>query len=678
MKKIVLTVLLFSSLVCFGQQLTNSNMELWTTQSYGAEPNNWEYYDGTGLVYGTNNLVRGFDGVDPLTTTKITGSGAFGGSGNSVLLETKAAVGTTLLSNGYTTIPGYLYRQEAITNTNIGSLTFKYKASVVQGDSCFVKVGLIDANFNIYSYGAFWIKPSNNSSSWLTKTIILENQMPGTPTEIFIEAMSTYDEAYAYNTPIIGTKLYLDNFTLNYCNSAITTNLNETICDYMLPYTWNGLTFTSAGNQSATFTSVLGCDSTVNMTLNVIPGPFTLVPDAAFEQKLIDLGLDLCGLDGKVPTSNISNLLTLSIGGGYNVTNLMGLQAFTSLENLTLEATPTGVNLSTTGVNLSTNGIDLSNNLALTNFNCNNCGLQNIDLSSNVNLLNLNLGSLYVSSGGPEVVLMNNNNIDNLDLTNNNLLQYLDIDMAGVNNLILPSNGQLNKIDASSNSFVSIDISASSSLQKLNLSNNFLINITGNNNSNLKVLNVSGNSQLTNLPLSCVNLDTLIVEGCAFSGLQLNNQTTLNWLNCKSNNLECLSIKNNANIQIDYINTLNNFNLTCIEVDDSTFSTNNPIWNANKDAWSSYNENCPGVCLTAEIEDVNIEKIKVYPNPTNSIVTVQAESEIKDITLLDLAGKTLGKYHSNSVDLSELMFGTYIIRIRYSNDIEVVKQIIKN
>ena len=78
MKKIVLTVLLFSSLVCFGQQLTNSNMELWTTQSYGAEPNNWEYYDGTGLVYGTNNLVRGFDGVDPLTTTKITGSGAFG------------------------------------------------------------------------------------------------------------------------------------------------------------------------------------------------------------------------------------------------------------------------------------------------------------------------------------------------------------------------------------------------------------------------------------------------------------------------------------------------------------------------------------------------------------------------------------------------------------------------
>jgi hypothetical protein len=196
MKKTLLSVLFFSSMVCFGQQLTNYNMELWTTESYGQEPNNWQYNDGTGLAYGTNNNARSFDGIDPLTTTKITGASAFGGSGSSALLETKAVVGASLLGAGYTTLPGYLYRQEAITNANIGSLTLKYKASVVQGDSCFVKVGLIDASFNISSYGVFWLKPSNNSNSWLTKTIILENQMLVTPTEIFIEAMSTYDEAY--------------------------------------------------------------------------------------------------------------------------------------------------------------------------------------------------------------------------------------------------------------------------------------------------------------------------------------------------------------------------------------------------------------------------------------------------------------------------------------------------
>ena len=136
-------------MVCFGQQLTNSNFELWTTEIYGSEPNNWQYNDGTGLVYGTNNVIRGIDGVDPLTSTKVTGASAFGGSGNSILLETKEAIGTTTINTyNINTIPGYLYRQEAITNTNIGSITFNYKSSVVQGDSCFVKVGLIDANNN--------------------------------------------------------------------------------------------------------------------------------------------------------------------------------------------------------------------------------------------------------------------------------------------------------------------------------------------------------------------------------------------------------------------------------------------------------------------------------------------------------------------------------------------------
>jgi hypothetical protein len=113
-------------------------------------------------------------------------------------------------------------------------------------------------------------------------------------------------------------------------------------------------------------------------------------------------------------------------------------------------------------------------------------------------------------------------------------------------------------------------------------------------------------------------------------------------------------------------------------VDDSLFSTNNPIWNANKDAWSSYSEDCIGVCITADLADVLIENTRVYPNPTNAIIYIQSEEEIQDITLLNIAGKILGEYNANSVDLTEFMAGTYIIRIRYSNDIEVIKQIIKN
>lgn len=43
----------------------------------------------------------------------------------------------------------------------------------------------------------------------------------------------------------------------------------QTICDDALPYTWNGVQFTAAGTQTATLTTVNGCDSVVTMTLNV-------------------------------------------------------------------------------------------------------------------------------------------------------------------------------------------------------------------------------------------------------------------------------------------------------------------------------------------------------------------------------------------------------------------------
>ena len=655
MKKIILSVLVLSSVVCFGQQLINSNMELWTTVAYGQEPSNWEFNAGTGIVYGTNNIFRSYNGTDPLTTTKITGAASFGGTGNSVLLETKSAVGAILLNNGYTTIPGNLFRQEAITNTNIGSLTIKYKATVVQGDSCFVKVGLIDASNNTLSYGVFWIKPSDNSTTWKTKTIVLENQLPGTPTEIFIDAMSTYDETYTYNTPVIGSKLYLDNFTLNYCNTPITTSLTETVCDYMLPYTWNGVTFSSAGTQSATFISSLGCDSTVNMTLTVVGGPYTQIPDAVFEQELIDLGYDPCGIvDGQVPTNNIANVLSLSLNGS-SITNLMGIEAFTSLESLSLSAQFTGMGIF--GPNLSSNGLNLSNNTALKYLSCKNCGLQNINLSNNINLISLNLGSYEFSSAG-NTQYINNNNISTIDLSTNNSLQILDIDRAQVNNLTLPVN----------------DV-----LKKLQVNNNSLVSLIGNNNSQLKYLDCSFNNSLISLSLNAPNLDTLNVSNCGFSGLNLNNQTSLNWLNCSSNNLSCLTIKNNGNNQINYINTLNNFTLTCIEVDDSLFSANNPIWNANKDAWSSYSEDCPGICLTADIHEIASEEATIFPNPSEGMLNVKSSSPIDKIILTNMEGRILEVYEkSNFIDISSFKSGMYNAIVLFVNGSKLTKTIIKN
>ena len=50
---------------------------------------------------------------------------------------------------------------------------------------------------------------------------------------------------------------------------TLTSNTDITICENELPYTWNGLTFSSSGTQSTNLSSSLGCDSIVTLNLNV-------------------------------------------------------------------------------------------------------------------------------------------------------------------------------------------------------------------------------------------------------------------------------------------------------------------------------------------------------------------------------------------------------------------------
>ena len=69
--------------------------------------------------------------------------------------------------------------------------------------------------------------------------------------------------------------------TVNQCDSVVTMTLTvnpiyavtdaQTICASELPYEWNGVTFTEAGTQVATLSTVNQCDSVVTMTLTVNP-----------------------------------------------------------------------------------------------------------------------------------------------------------------------------------------------------------------------------------------------------------------------------------------------------------------------------------------------------------------------------------------------------------------------
>ena len=216
MKKTVLTLFIWNAFhVSFAQQLPNSDFSLWSSSNGVKVPSSW--------TETSNRMLSDYnDPKIPLTVTEVTGVDAFGGQGSSVLLETKTAAGA-IVNQGYKAINAYIYRKDNLTNSNVESITFNYKADIISGDNALVNVVLRDNAQTGIVEQAFFITSSNNSTTWNTKTISLTKN-PGVTTKPVSIEISVYSTASGSNqmmqNPKIGSKLYLDNFILKYAATA--------------------------------------------------------------------------------------------------------------------------------------------------------------------------------------------------------------------------------------------------------------------------------------------------------------------------------------------------------------------------------------------------------------------------------------------------------------------------
>jgi hypothetical protein len=84
-------------------------------------------------------------------------------------------------------------------------------------------------------------------------------------------------------------------------------------------------------------------------------------------------------------------------------------------------------------------------------------------------------------------------------------------------------------------------------------------------------------------------LTFLSCTGNQLTSLDVSNNTELTNLYCGSNQLTSLDVRNGNNYNIGYFYTSSNPNLSCIDVDDPTWSTAN--W-TNIDPWASFSFNC--------------------------------------------------------------------------------------
>jgi len=385
-------------------------------------------------------------------------------------------------------------------------------------------------------------------------------------------------------------------------------------------------------------------------------GQLTYVPDDNFEQALINLGYDNV-LDDYVLTSDINTITYLSVSA-QNIHDMTGVEDMVGLTTLYCDQNQISsidvtnlinlINLvcgcSCSGGNLLTT-LDVSQNVNLVFLQCEMNSLTSLDVSNNLLLEHLDIGW---------------NPIDLIELSSNILLKHFSLynyPLETLTSIDVTNNPDLEYLNVGNNQITSIDLTNNNKITYLSTSGNVLESLDVNNMQNLEVLlcgNVGGGGQIINLDLTNNPLlNRLHCEGNQIAGvLDLSNNPLITWLTCENNEIEFLDISNlssllhmncsnnnlvelnlsngnNGNFVNNYpanpslspaLDLRNNPNLSCINVDDPSYSINNWI----------------------EIEGFYIDPQHYYSNSCSASTTindVEIYESKKVIQITDLLGK---------------------------------------
>ncbi len=317
-----------------------------------------------------------------------------------------------------------------------------------------------------------------------------------------------------------------------------------------------------------------------------------------------------------------------------------------------------------------------------------NLGLDNGPLDGSVPTMNIDtVTSLYINSlsisdiTGIEdftditTLSFSGNQITILDVTQNTNLTLLNCQFNQLTNLNITQNTALTELNCGYNLLNSIDLTQNINLTDLTCNNNQLTNLNITQNIALTSVICSDN-QLTSIDIS---QNTALNKLWCFSNqitvLNLSQNTTFNSLYCWDNELTCLDVKNGNNVSFINFNTTNNPNLTCIEVDNVTYSTTN--W-TNIDSQTSFSTNCSNPCIVG-IQETNNLKASFYPNPTTGIINIDLGETKTNLmaTLSNNLGQIIfrKKYQSvNYINFNiEAPKGIYFLQLETEDKIETLK-----
>ena len=150
--------------------------------------------------------------------------------------------------------------------------------------------------------------------------------------------------------------------------------------------------------------------------------------------------------------------------------------------------------------------------------------------------------------------------------------------------------------------------------------------------------------------------------------LDVSKNTKLTELTCYNNQLTSLDVRNGNNANFTTFQALNNPDLTCIYVDDKTADLS--AWT--KDATATFVNNEEDCDALTSVDDIKMQTISIYPNPTNGIVNFDFAGEpIQKMKMVNIAGKTVFQKENISetetIDISGFANGLYIVILQTDN-----------
>jgi hypothetical protein len=385
------------------------------------------------------------------------------------------------------------------------------------------------------------------------------------------------------------------------------------------------------------------------------------IPDANFKAYLLGNTAINTDADPNEISVNEASAFSGSIScSNLSISDFTGIEAFTAL-----------MSLDCSDNNISS--LDVSQNTALTSLVCSGNNLNTLDVNQNTSLLELDC---------------NNNSIGMLDVSQNTAVTILSCYENNLSSLAVNQNIGLTTLLCASNSINTLDISQNTDLTvfRCNHNNLTVLNMKNINTSTLTIFFAASNS------LNCIDVDDVAASTSNWTNIDAGVNYSLN---CQVDLVTSITVQGQGgNSTINILGGTLQMEASVLPTyaDDDTYtwSVANGTGSATINASGLLTAITDGdVTVTATANDASgitgstditisnqssvsineqatIHSLSIYPNPVNSQLTINFDTKIGTIVILDIMGKTVKiiTSSSNTIDVSDLTNGIYFLQLQ--------------